>query len=90
MFEQVKIINRLFSKQKMVTIEMCEKNLERFLNEENFSDYNTFFTQKHIEFKEFECLSMCKECKLSPYALLNGEFIAAKDSVELLEKLKDS
>ena len=84
------MINRLFSRQKKITIEMCENNLERFLKEENFSDYNTFFTQKKIDYKEYQCLSKCKECKMSPYALVNGEYISAKDSVELLEKLKDS
>ncbi|MEH6995231.1 DUF1450 domain-containing protein [Neobacillus drentensis] len=41
-----------------------------------------------MEYKEYHCQSRCEECKISPYAIVNGEFIAAEDSAQLLEKLK--
>jgi uncharacterized protein YuzB (UPF0349 family) len=84
----MKFINQLFSKRKNVTIEFCEKNLDRFLTEENMAGYDQFLRKKNITYKEYECQSRCKECKLSPYALVDGEFIAADDSQVLLEKMK--
>ncbi|WP_254871015.1 DUF1450 domain-containing protein [Bacillus sp. Marseille-Q1617] len=84
----MKFINQLFSKRKNVTIEFCEKNLDRFLTDENMSAYNQFLSKKNVTYKEYECQSRCKECKQSPYALVDGEFTAAKDSQELLEKMK--
>ncbi|MEL3971527.1 DUF1450 domain-containing protein [Rossellomorea oryzaecorticis] len=84
----MKFINQLFSKRKNVTIEFCEKNLDRFLASENMSEYNQFLSKKNVIYKEYECQSRCKECKQSPYALVDGEFTAAEDSQELLEKMK--
>lgn len=84
----MKLLNKLFSKEKKLTVEFCEKNLDRFLTEENFSNYNTFFNQKNVTYKEYQCQSKCKECRLSPYAIVNGEFVKAENSDELLEKLK--
>jgi uncharacterized protein YuzB (UPF0349 family) len=84
----VKFINQLFSKRKNVTIEFCEKNLDRFLTEENMSQYNHFLSKKNVNYKEYECQSRCKECKKSPYALVDGEFTAAQDSQALLGKMK--
>lgn len=84
----MKLLNKLFSKDKKLTVEFCEKNLDRFLTEENFSNYNAFFNQKNINYKEYECQSRCKECKQAPYALVNGEFVTADHSDELLELIK--
>jgi uncharacterized protein YuzB (UPF0349 family) len=84
----VKLLNKLFSKEKQLTVEFCEKNLDRFLTEEDFSNYNTFFNQKNVTYKEYQCQSKCKECRLSPYAIVNGEFVKAENSDQLLEKLK--
>jgi uncharacterized protein YuzB (UPF0349 family) len=84
----VKFINQLFSKRKNVTIEFCEKNLDRFLTEENMADYHQFLSEKNVTYKEYECQSRCKECKMSPYALVDGEFTAADDSMILLKKMK--
>lgn len=86
----VKLLNKLFSKNKKLTVEFCEKNLDRFLTEENFPKYNTFFNEKNVEYKEYECQSRCKECKQAPYAIVNGEFVTAENSEQLLEKLKKS
>ncbi|MBT2688795.1 DUF1450 domain-containing protein [Bacillus sp. ISL-47] len=85
----MKLINKLFSKQKPVKVEFCKRNLDEFLKEENFSDYNAFLNQKNIIYKEYECQSKCKECKQSPYAVVDGDFIAAENSGELLVKLKE-
>lgn len=84
----MKRLNQLFSKKKKLTVEFCEKNLDRFLTEENFLKYHSFFNEKNVVYKEYECQSRCKECKQSPYAIVNGEFVAADSSEELLEKLK--
>lgn len=85
----MKLLTKLFSKEKKVTVEFCEKNLDRFLTEETFPKYNAFFQQKNVQYKEYECQSRCKECKQSPYALVNGEFVSADNSDELLVKLKN-
>ncbi|GLB59594.1 YuzB family protein [Cytobacillus sp. NCCP-133] len=84
----MKLINKLFSKQKPVMIEFCQRNLDQFLKEENYSDFNRFLNQKYINYKEYECQSKCKECRQSPYAVVDGKFISAENSDELLAKLK--
>jgi uncharacterized protein YuzB (UPF0349 family) len=83
------VIQKLFSKQKKAKIEFCQRNLEQFLPEENFGAYNEFLSRKNVEHKEFECQSRCKECRLSPYAMVNGDFVTAKDSNELLKKMAE-
>lgn len=84
----MKLLNKLWSKQKKHTIEFCEKNLDRFLTDENFSSYDQFFNTTNIQYKEYECQSRCKDCKNTPYAIVNGEVITADDSQELLEAMK--
>jgi uncharacterized protein YuzB (UPF0349 family) len=84
----VKLIQKLFSKEKKLNVEFCEKNLDRFLTEETFPKYKDFFTEKNVNYKEYECQSKCKECKKAPYAIVNGEFVTADSSDALLEKLK--
>jgi uncharacterized protein YuzB (UPF0349 family) len=81
------VIQKLFSKQKKVKIEFCQRNLEQFLKEENYSEYNEFLSRKNVDYKEFECQSRCKECRLSPYAMVDGEFVIANNSGELLKKM---
>jgi uncharacterized protein YuzB (UPF0349 family) len=84
----VRSIWKLFSKEKTTKIEFCEKNLNRFLTGETESEYGAFLSKKNIKYKEYECQSLCKECKLSPYAIVNGEFITAWTPKELLNQLK--
>jgi uncharacterized protein YuzB (UPF0349 family) len=81
-------ITKLFAKETKLKIDFCEKNLDRFLPEELQNDYSAFFGKKNIEYKEYKCQSRCEECEISPYAIVNGEFIAADDTAQLLEKLK--
>lgn len=81
-------MTKLFAKERKLKIDFCEKNLDRFLPEALQMEYSTFLNKKNIEFKEYHCQSRCEECKISPYAIVNGEFITAKDSAQLLEKLK--
>jgi uncharacterized protein YuzB (UPF0349 family) len=81
-------ITKLFTKEKTLKIDFCEKNLDRFLTEDLQTDYNTFLSKKNIEYKEYHCQSRCEECKKSPYAIVNGELITAEDSGQLLKKLK--
>lgn len=83
------VIQKLFFKQKKAKIEFCQRNLEQFLQEENYAAYNEFLNRKNIVYKEFECQSRCKECRMSPYAMVNGEFVTAKDSDELLKKMAE-
>jgi uncharacterized protein YuzB (UPF0349 family) len=80
-------ITNFFKKEKKLKIDFCEKNLDRFLTEDLQNDYNTFLSKKNIEYREYHCQSRCEECKKSPYAIVNGEFIAAEDSGKLLKKL---
>lgn len=84
----MKLLNKLFNKQIKIDIEFCQKNLDRFLLEENFSDYDTFLQSKYINYKEYECQSRCKECTQAPYAIIDGQFISKDSSKELLEALQ--
>ncbi|MEH7115245.1 DUF1450 domain-containing protein [Neobacillus niacini] len=81
-------ITKLFAKEKKLKIDFCEKNLDRFLSEDLQDEYNAFLSKKNIEFKEYHCQSRCEECKKSPYAIVNGEFIVADDSAQLLKRFK--
>lgn len=89
MYGSVKLLNKWFSKEKKRTIEFCERNLNQFLSEDDVSKYESYFNEEHVLYKEYECQSKCKECREAPYAILNGEFITAQTSSELLEKLKN-
>ncbi|WP_423410272.1 DUF1450 domain-containing protein [Heyndrickxia sp. MSNUG] len=82
------MIQRLFSKQNKLKIELCQKNIQQFLKEEDIEEYQKFFSQKNITLQEYECQSRCKECRISPYAIVNGEMIKAENSAELLDKMK--
>ncbi len=84
----MKLFNKLFSKQSKIKIEFCQKNLDRFLAEENYSEYDTFLQSKYIDYKEYECQSHCKECKQAPYAVVDGQLISRENSKELLEALQ--
>ncbi|WP_456276125.1 DUF1450 domain-containing protein [Bacillus sp. AK128] len=83
----MKLIKKIFSKHKKINIEFCQKNLDRFLSEDQHSDYNTFLNSNKVIYTEYECQSKCRECKASPYAIVDGQFVSADDSKELLEKL---
>jgi uncharacterized protein YuzB (UPF0349 family) len=83
------MIQKLFSKQKKAKIEFCQRNLEQFLQEENYAAYNEFLGRKNVTYKEYECQSRCKECRMSPYAVVNGEYVMAEDSGELLKKMAE-
>ncbi|GAM14696.1 DUF1450 domain-containing protein [Mesobacillus selenatarsenatis] len=83
------VIKKLFSKQKKAKIEFCQRNLEQFLQEENYTAYNEFLSRKNVVYKEFECQSRCKECRMSPYAMVNGDFVTAENSDELLKKMAE-
>ncbi|NKE06626.1 DUF1450 domain-containing protein [Mesobacillus selenatarsenatis] len=83
------VIQKLFSKPKKAKVEFCQRNLEQFLQEENYAAYNEFLSHKNIAYKEFECQSKCKECRLSPYAIVNGDFVTAENSDELLKKMAE-
>ncbi|EWG11263.1 DUF1450 domain-containing protein [Cytobacillus firmus] len=85
----MKLINNLFSKHKTYSIEFCQRNLDEFLKEESLAEFNQFLSRKNINYKEYECQSKCKECRLSPYAVVDGKLIAAENSDELLIKLKE-
>lgn len=83
------MIQKLFSKKKKAKIEFCQRNLEQFLQEENYAAYNEFLDRKNVTYKEYECQSRCKECRMSPYAVVNGEYVTAEDSGELLKKMAE-
>ncbi|PLS18018.1 hypothetical protein CVD28_10080 [Bacillus sp. M6-12] len=79
------LLSNIFSKKKKLSIEFCQNNLDRFLNKGTQASLGHLLRDQAIQYKEFECLSHCKECKQSPYAILNGEMLTA-DSMESLIK----
>lgn len=83
------MFQKLFAKKKKVKIEFCQRNLQEFLKEEDYTAYQDFLAKKNVAVQEYECQSRCKECRMSPYAVVNGEVIAADSSAELLEKMKE-
>jgi uncharacterized protein YuzB (UPF0349 family) len=83
------MFQKLFAKKKKVKIEFCQRNLQEFLKEEDYTAYQDFLAQKYVSVQEYECQSRCKECRMSPYAVVNGQAIAAESSAELLEKMKE-
>lgn len=84
----MKLLSKFLFKERKIKIDFCEKNLDRFLTDENAANYDSFLSQKNIEYKEYHCQSKCEQCEKSPYAIVNGDFINAENSAELLEKLK--
>lgn len=43
-----------------------------------------------IDVMEYSCLGNCSECYVRPYALVDGEFIAADTGPELLLAVRDA
>lgn len=84
----MKLLTKFFSKDKKMKIDFCEKNLDRFVTNDLFSQYQSLLNKRNIIYKEYECQNKCKECKKSPYAIVDGNFIDAESSEELLDKLK--
>ncbi|MFJ5623355.1 DUF1450 domain-containing protein [Peribacillus loiseleuriae] len=82
-------ISKLFTKKPKVTLEFCQTNLDRFLEEEHAEKYGEFLNNPRVSYKEYECLSECKLCKKSAYAKLNGAMITGNDSGDLLAHLKE-
>ncbi|WP_041808209.1 DUF1450 domain-containing protein [Evansella cellulosilytica] len=82
------LLKKLF-KQEKVKIDFCQNNLDKFLSEQCFSDFNSFLSQKNIDFKEYTCQSKCEICEESPYAIINGEVEKAETAEQLLKKLKE-
>ncbi|KKB41781.1 DUF1450 domain-containing protein [Bacillus thermotolerans] len=82
------LLTKLLSKNKKIKVEFCEKNLDRFLTEEQSPAYETFLNQRYVSYKEYQCQSRCEECKKSPYAIVNGDFVQTEDDAELLGILK--
>ncbi|MBD7937774.1 MULTISPECIES: DUF1450 domain-containing protein [Cytobacillus] len=83
------LFNKIFSKKEQVTIEFCEKNLDRFYTDEDFALFGPFLSSKEVSYKQYECQSHCKQCKKSPYAIVNGEFIQCETPSELLSQMKE-
>lgn len=67
-------------------VEFCVNNLteevERVKEElENDPD---------IDVMEYDCLNHCSECYVHPYALVDGEYVAAESGPELLEAIYEA
>lgn len=43
-----------------------------------------------IDVMVYDCLGNCSECCVSPYALVDGEFIAADTGPELLKAIREA
>ncbi|WP_456271160.1 DUF1450 domain-containing protein [Bacillus sp. AK031] len=82
------LIAKLFPKKRSITVELCSKNLDRFLKEEDESRFGAVFNQNGVYYKEYKCQNHCKICKSSPYGMINGELITAEDCRELVSKIE--
>jgi uncharacterized protein YuzB (UPF0349 family) len=83
------LLKSLFSKNQKTKIEFCQKNLDRFYSEKDLEQFSVFLSNKKVENKEYDCQSYCKECKSSPYAIVNGKFISADSPMELIQFIKN-
>ncbi len=83
-----RFVQKLFSNKKVTTIQFCEKNLDRYLDEKMTIAFKEFLQHPQIQYKEYECLSHCDSCKKAAYAMVNGRYIEAEHMKDLLEKLK--
>lgn len=81
------LLKKVFTKKQKITIEFCQNNLDRFLEEETIPLFTNFFSKKNISMKEYTCLNECKLCKKKPFAKVNREMISAENSDQLLSKL---
>lgn len=66
-------------------IEFCTNNMhhgtEKVMKElERSPDYDVV---------EYGCLGNCGECYMFPYALVNGEIVAAETADQLMERIMD-
>ena len=83
-----RLVQKLFSTKKVTTIQFCEKNLDRHLDEKMTIAFREFLQHPQIQYKEYECLSNCATCKKAAYARVNGRYIEAEHMNELLQKVK--
>ena len=85
------LMKRLFSKmaKKKQKVEFCQKNLYRFLKEEDVPYYEEFFKNPIISYNEYLCQSKCEICTKHPYAMVNGRIIIANSTQELLDKMRE-
>lgn len=79
------MFKKLFGK-KVHKVLFCEKNLERFFDDEELDE---FLAIHHIEINEYECLSHCQLCEKSIYAEIDGKVIEADDTKQLAAKIKE-
>ena len=70
-------------------VEFCQKNLDRFLKEEDVPYYEEFFKNPNISYKEYQCQSKCEICMKHTYANVNGQMIIANSTQELLDKMRE-
>lgn len=82
------LFQRFFSAKKQTSIDFCQKNLDRCLDENIEAAFCEFLQQPHIYYKEYECLNKCSSCQNSAYALVNGHFVEADDMHSLLQSLQ--
>ncbi|WP_338471940.1 DUF1450 domain-containing protein [Niallia sp. XMNu-256] len=82
-------LQKLFGKRKSLKLEFCQKNLDRFFDQDILSVFDQVINERNVVTKEFECLSHCKLCTEKAYVIANGEVIHADDAGVLLERLKN-
>lgn len=67
-------------------IEFCASNMHHGTDE----IMNKLELDDSVEVIEYGCLGNCGECYLKPYALVDGEFVAADSVAELHDKIQGS
>ncbi|RIX53209.1 DUF1450 domain-containing protein [Paenibacillus nanensis] len=65
-------------------IEFCASNMHHGTDE----IMNQLEMDDSVEVIEYGCLGNCGECYLKPYALVDGEIVAADSVAELKEKIQ--
>jgi uncharacterized protein YuzB (UPF0349 family) len=79
----------IFKKKKTKEIHICQKNIDRFYNQEAIDQFEQYLKKKNLLIREYECLNHCKECKKMPYIEIDGETIFCKNVSELIKELEE-
>lgn len=83
----IKFLSKL-KRRKTGRLEFCQKNVERFFDEDSLQAFSLFFQEGKIDMQEYQCLSQCERCSDKPYVKLNGEIIEADNAMELLSTIQ--
>ncbi|MBM7592017.1 YuzB family protein [Brevibacillus fulvus] len=67
-------------------VEFCSSNLSSYT--QSVMERLEQDTELDVDVVEYGCLGHCGECYMAPFALVNGDYVAAETAEELYEKIK--